>query len=89
MSPSEAELQRLTRELTLSDVSIVEGTVDWFNPERGYGFMTPDDGGEDVFVRYSSIRSDGFKALEPGQRVRFVRTDDARGPRAMDVELIG
>lgn len=89
MSPSEAELQTLTRELPLADIAVIEGEVEWFSAERGYGFIQPDDGGEAVFVRHSGIRHDGFKELHAGQRVRFVRTSDARGPRATDVKLIG
>lgn len=88
MSPSDAQLQTLTRELPISEARPVEGEVDWYSPERGYGFIRPDDGGESVFVRFSGIEHEGFKQLEPGQRVRFVRTSDARGPRATDVQLI-
>lgn len=88
MAPADAELQTLTRELPVADIELIEGTVDWFTSERGFGFIRPDDGGEPVFVRHSGIRHEGFKQLEAGQRVRFVRTSDARGPRATDVKLI-
>lgn len=76
------DLQTLTQELPLPDEAQLTGSVRWFNDAKGYGFITPDDGGEDVFVRFSSIEQDGFRALEPGQRVTFARTTDARGPRA-------
>ncbi|MFA9432487.1 cold-shock protein [Egicoccus sp. AB-alg2] len=61
------------------------GEVRWYNEEKGYGFIAPDDGGDDVFVRYSSISGDGFRCLQAGQRVTFERSDDGRGPRALDV----
>jgi cold shock protein len=48
-----------------------EGTVKWFNGEKGYGFITPDTGGKDIFVHYSAIAGSGFKSLEEGQRVSF------------------
>lgn len=66
----------------------VTGTVRWFSQEKGYGFLAPDGGGEDVFVRYSSIEADGFRSLDEGQRVSFVVGDDGRGPRATTVRLV-
>ncbi|WP_300846990.1 cold-shock protein, partial [uncultured Parasutterella sp.] len=47
------------------------GTVKWFNDAKGYGFITPDDGGEDLFAHFSAIKMDGFKTLKQGQRVTF------------------
>lgn len=63
----------------------VSGAVRWFSQEKGYGFLTPDSGGDDVFVRYSAIDGEGFRSLESGARVTFVLGDDGRGPRASDV----
>jgi cold shock protein len=63
----------------------VTGTVRWFSGEKGYGFIVPDDGGDDVFVRHSAIDDDGFRTLQEGQPVSFERGDDGRGPRAMHV----
>ncbi|HSK22411.1 MAG TPA: cold-shock protein [Egicoccus sp.] len=63
----------------------VTGEVRWYNDEKGYGFIAPDDEGDDVFVRYSSIAGDGFRSLSAGQRVAFDRSDDGRGPRALRV----
>lgn len=48
-----------------------EGTVKWFNPDKGFGFIAPEEGGEDLFVHFSEIQSTGFKSLDEGQRVEF------------------
>jgi cold shock protein len=61
------------------------GRVRWYSEEKGYGFLTPDDGGEEVFVRYSAIEGSGFRTLAEDQRVTFVTGSDGRGPRATDV----
>jgi len=58
-----------------------EGTVKWFNAEKGYGFIAV-DGGEDLFVHYSAIQIDGFKTLDEGQRVEFELTQGPKGPQA-------
>lgn len=63
---------------------MAQGTVKWFSAEKGYGFISRDDG-EDVFVHYSAISGDGFKTLEQGQRVEFEVTDGKKGPQAANV----
>ncbi len=63
----------------------MQGTVKWFNDAKGFGFITPNDGSQDVFVHYSVIESDGFKTLREGQEVEFEVTDSPRGPRASRV----
>lgn len=63
------------------------GTVKWFNTTNGYGFITDDDG-NDVFVHYSAINSDGFKTLDEGQRVSFDIAQGDKGPQAANVTLI-
>jgi CspA family cold shock protein len=61
------------------------GTVKWFNQEKGFGFITPDGGGADVFAHYSSITADGFRNLDENQRVEFEITQGAKGPQASNI----
>jgi len=62
-----------------------KGTVKWFNAQKGYGFITNESNGEDVFVHFSGIASDGFKSLEEGQEVTFELSQGARGLQATNV----
>jgi CspA family cold shock protein len=61
------------------------GTVKWFNESKGFGFITPADGGKDVFVHFSAIKSDGFRTLAEGQEVNFDVEDGPKGPQATNV----
>ena len=61
------------------------GTVKWFNSEKGYGFISNDNGGDDVFVHFSAIVGEGFKTLEEGQAVSYDLTEGARGMQASNV----
>ena len=61
----------------------MNGTVKWFNAQKGYGFLTNDEGGEDVFVHYSSIITNGFKSLEEGQKVTFDIEKDPKDSRKL------
>ena len=62
-----------------------EGTVKWFNEEKGYGFIAPDEGSADVFVHYSGIEGGGFKSLEEGEKVSFEVTEGKKGLQAQNV----
>jgi CspA family cold shock protein len=66
---------------------MARGTVKWFSDQKGYGFITPEDGSKDVFVHYSSIQSEGFKSLKEGQAVEFEITQGPKGPQASNVNL--
>ncbi|HSM36178.1 MAG TPA: cold shock domain-containing protein [Longimicrobiales bacterium] len=66
----------------------MSGVVKWFNDSKGYGFLLPDGGDDDVFVHYSAIVGEGFRSLEEGDRVRFAIVDTQKGPEAADVEPI-
>ncbi len=62
------------------------GTVKWFSEQKGYGFITPDDGGKDLFVHYSNIIGDGFKNLSDGQAVEYESGQGQKGPEANNVQ---
>ncbi len=68
--------------------NMTQGTVKWFNGEKGFGFIAQDGGGPDVFVHYSAIGGSGFKSLEEGQRVEFEVGQGQKGPQAQDVRAI-
>ena len=67
---------------------VAQGTVKWFNAEKGFGFISVDGGGSDVFVHYSAIDMDGYKSLEEGQRVEFQVTQGQKGPQADAVRVV-
>ena len=64
------------------------GTVKWFNSEKGYGVIAPEDGSADVFAHYSAIQSQGFRTLEENQRVEFDVTQGPKGPQAENIRAI-
>ncbi len=64
------------------------GTVKWFNDQKGYGFITPDDGSADLFVHYSNIAGEGFRTLEEGQKVDYEPGEGRKGPEATVVRPI-
>ena len=65
-----------------------QGTVKWFNEDKGYGFISPEDGGDDVFVHHSGISGSGFKSLEEGQKVSYEATQGKKGMQAENVSLV-
>jgi CspA family cold shock protein len=69
-------------------VVVTEGTVKWFNAEKGFGFISVDGGGPDVFVHYSSIEGSGYKSLDEGQRVSFDVEQGQKGPQAARVQPV-
>ena len=64
------------------------GVVKWFNDDKGFGFITPDDGGKDAFVHYSAIQSQGFRSLPQGARVTYELGESAKGPQATNVRVV-
>lgn len=64
------------------------GTVKWFNGEKGFGFITPDGGGADVFAHYSAIAATGFRSLDENQRVEFDVTQGPKGPQAANIRAV-
>ncbi len=64
------------------------GTVKWFNAEKGFGFITPDGGGSDVFAHYSAIDATGFRTLDENQRVEFEIAQGPKGPQAAQIRTI-
>jgi CspA family cold shock protein len=66
---------------------MTSGTVKWFNESKGFGFITPAEGGKDVFVHFSAIQAEGFKVLAEGQAVNFNVEDGPKGPQATNVTV--
>ena len=67
---------------------MASGTVKWFNGERGFGFISPDGGGADVFAHYSAISASGFRSLDEDQRVEFDVTQGPKGPQAANIRVL-
>ena len=64
------------------------GTVKWFSDDKGYGFITPDEGGRDLFVHYSGIAGDGFRSLPEGSKVSYEEEPGDKGPKAVNVSSL-
>jgi cold shock protein len=67
---------------------MVQGTVKWFNDDKGYGFITPDEGGSDLFVHHSGIAGNGFKSLDEGAKVSYEATQGQKGMQADNVSAV-
>ena len=70
------------------EVKMSKGTVKWFNDAKGFGFITPEDGGKDLFAHHTEIQMDGFKSLKEGQAVEFEATQGQKGPAASKIRAI-
>ena len=64
------------------------GTVKWFSDDKGLGFITPDDGGKDLFVHFSAIKADGFRSLPEGAKVSYEAEQGPKGPNAVNVQML-
>jgi CspA family cold shock protein len=73
---------------TCEEQNMAQGIVKWFNGEKGFGFIEPDDGGKDVFVHFSAIQGSGYRSLEEGQRVSFETSQGQKGPQADNVQVV-
>jgi CspA family cold shock protein len=76
------------RAVEIEDRIMAQGTVKWFNAEKGFGFIAQDGGGDDVFVHYSAIQTQGYKSLDEGQKVEFDVTQGPKGPQAENVRAV-
>jgi cold shock protein len=72
----------------MEGTKMATGTVKWFNDEKGFGFITPDDSGKDLFVHHSSIQGEGFKSLAEGAKVSYDAEQGAKGPAAANVQAL-
>ncbi len=70
------------------EAAMATGTVKWFNDDKGFGFITPDEGGKDLFVHHTGITGQGFRSLTEGARVQFDAEAGDKGPKAVNVEAI-
>jgi CspA family cold shock protein len=76
------------RAVEIEERIMTQGTVKWFNADKGFGFIAQDGGGDDVFVHFSAIQTQGYKSLDEGQKVEFDVTQGPKGPQAENVRAI-
>jgi cold shock protein len=79
---------QIPKVVSAGESTMAQGTVKWFNADKGYGFIAPDDGTADVFVHHSAIKTDGYRSLEENQRVEFTAGRGPKGPQAEEVNPI-
>ena len=78
----------IRRLISILETIMATGTVKWFNDAKGFGFITPDDGGEDLFAHFSEVKAKGFKSLQEGQKVSFEVKQGPKGKQAANIEPI-
>jgi len=89
MSPQPLALRGRRRSAAFQkDKGMATGTVKWFNAEKGFGFIAPDDGSADVFAHYSAIASSGYRSLDENQKVEFDVTQGPKGPQAENIRTL-
>lgn len=86
--PSWAAVRSMGSIMRGGDDHMARGSVKWFSAEKGYGFITPDDGTKDLFVHHSAIQADGFRTLNEGDKVEFEVTQGQKGPQAVNVRTV-
>jgi len=77
-----------SRNISKDTLQMAQGTVKWFNADKGYGFIAPDDGSGDVFVHFSAIEANGYRSLEENQKVEYSVTQGPKGPQAAQVRAL-
>src|ERR1700754_2970778 len=82
------EMRRRSGAEAASEGSVGTGTVKWFSDEKGFGFITPDGGGRDLFVHFSGINGDGYRSLSEGAKVTFEEENGDKGPKAINVQKL-
>jgi CspA family cold shock protein len=75
----------VTRPISILDTIMATGTVKWFNDAKGFGFISPDDGGDDLFAHFSEVKAEGFKSLQDGQKVSFEVKQGPKGKQAANI----
>jgi len=83
-----ADRDAVSRSTNTKEKIMAQGTVKWFNSEKGFGFIAQDNGGADVFVHWSAIQSQGYKSLDENQKVEFDVTQGPKGPQAENVRVL-